>query len=53
MQEFMKRHHVERVVTADRIMGCPHEEGIDYPKGEVCPCGFLKGRWRPQGAGGA
>jgi hypothetical protein len=20
-----------------QILGCPHEEGIDYPKGQVCP----------------
>lgn len=31
------RHAVKTVVIADRIMGCPHEEGIDYPDGEKCP----------------
>lgn len=31
------RHAVKSVVIADRIMGCPHEEGIDYPEGENCP----------------
>jgi len=31
------RHAVKTVVIADRILGCPHEEGIDYPEGEKCP----------------
>lgn len=39
--EFMQLHGVKRVVMADRIIGCPHEEGIDYPRGENCPyCPF-------------
>jgi len=28
---------VKSVVVTDRIIGCPHEEGIDYPDGEGCP----------------
>jgi hypothetical protein len=29
------------------IIGCPHEEGIDYPEKEDCPqCPFWKGRDR-------
>jgi hypothetical protein len=39
--EFTKRHGVRQTVTYDRILGCPHEEGIDYPEGGVCPqCPF-------------
>ena len=39
--EFMQIHGVKRVVMADRIIGCPHEEGIDFPRGEKCPyCPF-------------
>lgn len=39
--EFMQVHGVKRVVMADRIIGCPHEEGVDYPRGEQCPyCPF-------------
>lgn len=39
--EFMQTHGVVRVVMADRIIGCPHEEGVDYPRGEQCPyCPF-------------
>lgn len=26
---FLERHGVKSVVLADRILGCPHEEGID------------------------
>lgn len=34
----------------DRIMGCPHEEGIDYPSGQSCPeCAYWIGRERFSG----
>lgn len=47
MLEFVKEHDVHRVVMVDRIIGCPHEEGIDYPKGETCPrCPFWANRDR-------
>lgn len=35
--EFIKRKRAKQVVITDGIFGCPHEEGIDYPHGEVCP----------------
>ena len=39
--EWLKAHAVQRVLVVDRILGCPHEEGIDYPEGEPCPlCPF-------------
>jgi hypothetical protein len=39
------------VVMADRIIGCPHEEGVDYPDGEKCPsCPFWATRDRWSGA---
>lgn len=39
--DFIKQHKPKSVVITDGIMGCPHEEGIDYPKGEKCPkCPF-------------
>ncbi len=45
--EFIKKSDAKSVVMADRIIGCPHEEGIDYPEGESCPlCPFWKGRNR-------
>src|SRR6185369_2194920 len=38
---FFKTHGVKQTVISDRIMGCPHEEGVDYPVGTVCPqCPF-------------
>ncbi len=45
--EFIDSHNPRSVVITDRIIGCPHEEGKDYPKGESCPeCPFWKGRDR-------
>jgi hypothetical protein len=44
---FITRHQVRSVVIGDRILGCPHEEGVDYPDGEACPqCPFWEGRGR-------
>ena len=45
---FIQRYGASSVVMTDRIIGCPHEEGIDYPDGEVCPqCPFWahRDRW--------
>ncbi len=46
--EFIQRHSVKSVVMTDRIIGCPHEEGVDYPTGQSCPqCPFwsYRDRW--------
>lgn len=44
---FIREHGVKSVMMPERIIGCPHEEGIDYPGGESCPqCPFWKGRDR-------
>jgi hypothetical protein len=46
--QFIREHDVRTVVITDRIIGCPHEEGIDYPDGEVCPhCPYwaTRDRW--------
>ncbi|GLS23272.1 hypothetical protein GCM10007874_62920 [Labrys miyagiensis] len=44
---FFRAEEVRSVSMIDRIIGCPHEEGIDYPKGEACPqCPFWTGRDR-------
>jgi hypothetical protein len=38
---------VKSIVVTDRIIGCPHEEGIDYPDGQSCPvCPFWERRDR-------
>lgn len=34
---FIQEHGVKTVVMSPGIVGCPHEEGTDYPEGEVCP----------------
>jgi hypothetical protein len=45
--QFIASHGVLSVIAADGIMGCPHEEGIDYPDGEKCPqCPFWATRDR-------
>jgi hypothetical protein len=45
--EFIDRHGAKSVALADRIIGCPHEEGIDYPEGTACPqCPFWANRDR-------
>ena len=44
---FIKFHGAKSVVVAYKIMGCPHEEGKDYPEGSVCPkCPFWRNRDR-------
>ena len=44
---FIEQHGARSVATVDRIIGCPHEEGIDYPEGEACPlCPFWRNRDR-------
>jgi len=47
IQAFLKKHNVKTVVSTDRIIGCPHEEGEDYPEGTKCPfCPFWANRDR-------
>jgi len=48
---FIRSNEVKSVVLVDRIIGCPHEEGVDYPEGETCPqCPFwaARDRWLGQ-----
>jgi hypothetical protein len=45
---FVEKHGAKSVIVGDRIIGCPHEEGTDYPSGETCPkCIFwaTRDRW--------
>lgn len=38
---FVKQQGAKDTTSYDRIVGCPHEEGIDYPMGRTCPrCPF-------------
>jgi hypothetical protein len=44
---FLQEHEVRRVAVAEGIIGCPHEEGVDYPDGSECPlCPFWQGKDR-------
>jgi hypothetical protein len=45
MQQFLDKHGVQSVVAAEGNIGCPHEEGEDFPVGQDCPfCPFWKGK---------
>jgi hypothetical protein len=47
IQEFIEQRGAKSVVVTDRIIGCPHEEGVDYARGAECPqCPFWAGRDR-------
>jgi tetratricopeptide (TPR) repeat protein len=46
--KLVRRRQVKSVAMTEQILGCPHEEGIDYPMGDVCPqCPYWAGRPRP------
>lgn len=50
IQRFIEKHGAKTVVLADRIIGCPHEEGVDYARGATCPqCPFWADRERWSG----
>ena len=50
IEAFIKKHDAYRVAMVDKIIGCPHEEGKDYPLGGSCPeCPFWEGRDRWEG----
>jgi hypothetical protein len=44
---FLKEHGPKSLIFTDGLIGCPHEEGIDYPEGKSCPqCPYWAGRDR-------
>jgi len=44
---FVKRHAASSVVMTAGIVGCPHEDGVDFPEGGVCPhCPYWSARMR-------
>ena len=44
---FLKEHGAKSVIATEGLIGCPHEEGIDYPEGKSCPqCPYWAGRDR-------
>ena len=45
IKDFFEKHGVKSVSMSDENVGCPHEEGKDYPMGEDCPfCPFWAGK---------
>jgi hypothetical protein len=45
--KFLEEQGVKSVVMPDKLLGCPHEEGTDYPDGQSCPrCPYWHGRDR-------
>ena len=47
MKAFFLQHGVKQVAMSQGNMGCPHEEGTDYPEGTSCPqCPYWAGRDR-------
>jgi len=39
--DFFRLNGVQDVVMTEGVVGCPHEEGVDYAPGETCPeCTF-------------
>ena len=47
IKSFISKSKVRSVVVTNKILGCPHEEGIDYEEGSNCPqCPFWENRDR-------
>ena len=45
MEGFFAGHGVRSVAVSEGNMGCPHEEGEDFPDGTDCPfCPFWAGK---------
>jgi hypothetical protein len=50
--DLIAKHGAKSVAMPETIIGCPHEEGTDYPEGSACPqCPFWNGRDRFAGSG--
>jgi hypothetical protein len=47
IKAFLHEHRVQQVIATDGTIGCPHEEGSDYPAATKCPfCPFWANRDR-------
>ena len=43
----LKQNHILSLLLKDKIFGCPHEEGIDYPEDSICEkCPYWENRDR-------
>jgi hypothetical protein len=48
--DFIEDNEAKSVSMIEEMIGCPHEEGIDYPGGDSCPkCSYWKDRDRFSG----
>lgn len=48
--EFVEQQGAKSVLVNEGILGCPHEEGMDYPEGTECLyCSFWRGKPRDLG----
>jgi hypothetical protein len=46
--QLIEQQKIRSLAYTETIVGCPHEEGIDYSPGESCPrCPYWAGRRRP------
>ena len=44
LADWLRSQGIKDTLSYDRVIGCPHEEGIDYPIGRTCPqCPFWVG----------
>ena len=44
LADWLRGQGIKDTVSYDRVIGCPHEEGIDDPLGRPCPhCPFRAG----------
>jgi hypothetical protein len=44
LADWLRNQGIKDTLSYDRIIGCPHEEGLDYPIGRTCPqCPFWAG----------
>jgi hypothetical protein len=45
LKRLLSQHQVKSVVATDGVIGCVHEEGLDFPLGQDCPfCPFWRGK---------
>ena len=50
---YISEHKAVSIAAVAKILGCPHEEGKDYPEGQACPqCPYWSGkdRWADLGS---
>jgi hypothetical protein len=44
LADWLRSQGIKNTLSYEWIIGCPHEEGIDYPIGRACPeCPFWAG----------